>query len=382
MHTKLANKVMKWRSGALPLSKPHKFKLVSGSLVEEMSLSIGKHVKYFKRNLGVLPSHYTSYDSSLTYIIYFCIAGLKVLGELDNVLSRDEQTEIINWTYTHLLVNDTGFRGSNSHNLGEESDLDAANLPSTMFCLSILALLEENTMTKRLNRTKILDYIRHCQIKPKGMFAGCSSNSEGPFGDHDPRHTYIASALCRMLQVDCNEVFDVDLAARYITSTKSYDGGLGDSKGSESHAGLTFCGIAALKLMDRLEPDLWQDTAKWLSKRQLWDSQQCEEASGGMNGRINKLQDTCYSFWTEGSLALLGYLNFIDKERNQDHLLNQTQHSILGGFAKQHGDYPDPMHTYLGLASLALQGHEQLLEFDEMLCLPKETVKFLESLKW
>jgi geranylgeranyl transferase type-2 subunit beta len=45
----------------------------------------------------------------------------------------------------------------------------------------------------------------------------------------------------------------------------------------------------------------------WLCERQL--------PCGGLNGRPEKKEDVCYSWWVLSSLAMLGRVSWIDKER-------------------------------------------------------------------
>ena len=60
--------------------------------------------------------------------------------------------------------------------------------------------------------------------------------------------------------------------------------------------GSTFCAIAALVLMDRLEatfsPAEIEGLKRWCVRRQLT----------GFQGRPNKPVDTCYSFWVGATL--------------------------------------------------------------------------------
>ena len=81
-------------------------------------------------------------------------------------------------------------------------------------------------------------------------------------------------------------------ALEYITQSKNYDGGYGQGPWQESHGGSTFCAIASLKLMDLLDEKEHQDTVLWLLRRQQM----------GFQGRVNKPEDTCYSFWIGASL--------------------------------------------------------------------------------
>ncbi|KAK3062407.1 geranylgeranyl transferase type-1 subunit beta, partial [Teratosphaeriaceae sp. CCFEE 6253] len=79
----------------------------------------------------------------------------------------------------------------------------------------------------------------------------------------------------------------------------------------------------------------------------------------GMNGRINKVADTCYGFWAGASLHILQQPDLYDREAVRRYLLGKTQHPVLGGHGKFPGDLPDLLHSYLGLAALSLAGSEQ-----------------------
>jgi prenyltransferase beta subunit len=51
----------------------------------------------------------------------------------------------------------------------------------------------------------------------------------------------------------------------------------------------------------------------WLSERQL--------GNGGLNGRPEKLEDVCYSWWVLSSLAMIDRLHWIDAEKLSSFIL-------------------------------------------------------------
>lgn len=353
-----------------------------------------KHIKLYQRNLQLFPEQYTPYDSSRTSLVYFCISGLAVLqnGEIEN------RNEWINWVYEQMVESKEGFRGSSSHKLCDEKKniYDVANIASTYFCLSMLSLLRDDSITQNINRDQILKYVTKCQ-RNDGSFAGCCVQGKPIGGERDARYTYMATAICIILNVqDLNSIFNVKNAVGYVKSSKNYDGGIGDSPGGESHSGLTYCGIAALKLMNELDSREWMDTIGWLSRRQYnvhtnkkeendEDGEEEEEEEsidnyGGFNGRCNKPADTCYSFWCGATLKMLTSAKCYDYQINENYLLYKTQHPLVGGFCKYEGALPDPLHSYLGLASLELQNSNS--NFDPVLCLPEYASNFIKSLNW
>lgn len=65
--------------------------------------------------------------------------------------------------------------------------------------------------------------------------------------------------------------------------------------------GTTFCGIASLVLLDRLESAFTQKQMDGIKRWCLFRQQT------GFNGRPNKKTDTCYSFWVGSTLKVWKY---------------------------------------------------------------------------
>lgn len=102
----------------------------------------------------------------------------------------------------------------------------------------------------------------------------------------------------------------------------------------------------------------------------------------GLNGRTNKVADTCYAWWAGASLYMLGHPSLYDHKAVRRYLLEKTQHPVLGGFGKYPNELPDIYHSCLGLAALSLAGGcgEDLKEFDAGMCLSKEAKGRLPAL--
>jgi geranylgeranyl transferase type-1 subunit beta len=64
-------------------------------------------------------------------------------------------------------------------------------------------------------------------------------------------------------------------------------------------AGSTYCCLAALSMLGALDAENRDDTIHWLVSRQINSP---DPGHGGFNGRVNKPDDTCYSFWVGGAL--------------------------------------------------------------------------------
>ena len=104
-----------------------------------------------------------------------------------------------------------------------------------------------------------------------------------------------------------------------------------------------------------------------------------DEDCVGMNGRTNKVADTCYAWWAGASLHMLGCPNLYSHSAVQEYLLEKTQHPVLGGFGKFPGNLPDLYHSCLGLAALSLAGSSEVKEVDASMCISKEAQARLQK---
>jgi geranylgeranyl transferase type-1 subunit beta len=99
-----------------------------------------------------------------------------------------------------------------------------------------------------------------------------------------------------------------------------------------------------------------------------------------MNGRTNKVADTCYAFWAGASLHMLDCGNLYDRDAVRKYLLEKTQNPLTGGFGKFPGDPPDLYHSYLGLTALSLTGSEEVKGIDAGMCISKEAKGRLKAI--
>ncbi len=118
------------------------------------------------------------------------------------------------------------------------------------------------------------------------------------------RFVFCAAAACSLL--GRWDGFDVGAAAAYIAASITHEGGVAQGPGMEAHGGSTYCAIAALQLMGRLDKTLGRGRRRerlirWCVNRLSVG----EEGLAGFNGRPNKPVDTCYSFWVGASLTIL-----------------------------------------------------------------------------
>lgn len=159
---------------------------------------------------------------------------------------------------------------------------------------------------------------------------------------------------------------DVDKAVQHVAACANFDGGYGVGPGDESHSGQIFTCVGALCIADRLDLVDKDKLGRWLSERQL--------PSGGLNGRPEKAEDVCYSWWVLSSLEMVGRTHWIDRQKLVDFIL-RCQDPERGGISDRPGDMVDVWHTLFGITGLSLLGYPGLEPVDPVYCLPKKTVE-------
>ncbi|KAI5173800.1 geranylgeranyl transferase type-2 subunit beta [Pancytospora epiphaga] len=123
------------------------------------------------------------------------------------------------------------------------------------------------------------------------------------------------------------------------------DGGFGQIIGSESHAAQVFCCVSSLRSLGALDAIDRSAVEDFLVFRQC--------PNGGLNGRINKKEDVCYSFWTLASLKLIGS-DGIDSTALRNFIYSCEGEN--GGFSDRQGNECDLYHLMYSLASFCILG--------------------------
>ena len=141
--------------------------------------------------------------------------------------------------------------------------------------------------------------IANLQDQDTGTFAG------DEWGETDTR--FLFGALNALSLLHLMDLVDLPKAIAHVQACANFDGGYGVSPGAESHAGQVYTCVGALAIAGRLDLVDKDRLGGWLSERQL--------DNGGLNGRPEKLEDVCYSWWVMSSLAMIGRLHWIDGEK-------------------------------------------------------------------
>ncbi|CAF1511989.1 unnamed protein product [Adineta steineri] len=321
------------------------------------------HTKYFSRCLTILPSHISSLDNSRVTIAFYSIAALDLLNSLPASLPYDG-SELISWIYNLQLITDSdvcGFRGSTCTITSRTTPnpYDQVHITMTMTALLTLLLLGDDL--ENVQRHKIALSLAHLQL-PSGAFLATRLSTES-----DLRFVYCACAVAFILN-DWSGI-DKDSCTKFILQCRTYEYAFGQIPNAEAHGGSTFCAIAALSLMDRLNDLDHQDNLiRWCLQRQ----------NEGFNGRPNKPDDSCYSWWIGATLKLLNKDFLINIEQNQIYL-HATESKMTGGFSKWPDSTADPLHSCLSLASLSLMNHSKLKSIHPALVVSIDVVDRLKK---
>lgn len=308
------------------------------------TLDIEKHVGYI---LGLEEKTKTSdalyfTDHKRLSGVYWALSSLSLLNRLEE-LPRER---ILSFVLSCYHEDQGAFSGNSNQD------------PHLLYTLSGIQILAMYNALDRVDMDRVTQTIQKLQ-QADGSFAG------DKWGEVDTRFTYCAfAALAILKRLDA---VDVQGGIAYILKCQNFDGGFGCIADAESHAGQVFCCVGALAIaqaLDHLDEDAKDRLGFWLCERQL--------ACGGFNGRPDKLEDVCYSWWVLSSLSMLKQVSFIDAERLTQ-FIEKCQDED-GGFADRPGDMADVFHTFFGLAGLSLLGDRRLASIDPSFALTTDVV--------
>ncbi|KAJ7652606.1 terpenoid cyclases/protein prenyltransferase alpha-alpha toroid [Mycena rosella] len=334
------------------------------------------HIAHVKHALASLPGSQVNLDASRMAIVFYCVGSLDLLGVLQDETTEIDRTSWRRWIWEQYAGGryGTGFKpGPFMTKTSVHSDQESPHLIMTYTALLSLSILRDDF--SRLNRPGVLTFVRACQ-NPNGSFSSMPNNG----GDSDLRNLYCAFCICSLLgDWSC---IDVERAIAFVASCRTYEGGYGQLPSCEAHGGTTYLALASLRLAPpgpraRLTPAERARSENWLVHNQ--------DASGGFRGRTGKASDTCYCFWGGAALQILGAEDKLDAYAFAQFIA--ACQFPFGGIAKAPGQGPDPYHTYLSLAAVAMYaprleasarryGQWEFTPFDPLLNARVETVRW------
>ncbi|XP_030744971.1 protein farnesyltransferase subunit beta isoform X2 [Sitophilus oryzae] len=296
-----------------------------------------QHIKYLKDNLFYLPSSYESLDASQTWLCYWIVHPLSLLG----VKLEDSDKSNIAKFLGKCQSPEGGFGGGPSQ---------IPHLAATYAAVNALIILGTEEAYKIINRQKLYEFLLRVK-QPDGKFAMHTG------GEIDIRGAYCAISVASLTGIMTKEL--VDNTAEWIVSCQTYEGGFAGCPGSEAHGGYTFCGLAALVILNKGHLCDNQALLRWLVQKQM-------KMEGGFQGRANKLVDSCYSFWQAGAFPIIYSLLAKDGHILLDHLFDERalQEYILiccqhpqGGMLDKPSKPRDIYHTCYSISGLSIAQH-------------------------
>lgn len=184
---------------------------------------------------------------------------------------------------------------------------------SAVQILATVDAIDELDKRGKVGKQKVAEFIAGLQDRESGAFNG------DEWGETDTR--FLLGALLSLSLLHQLHLIDLSKAVDYVQACANFDGGFGVSPGAESHAGQIYTCVGALAIAKRLDVIDRDRLGAWLSERQL--------PNGGLNGRPEKLEDVCYSWWVLSSLAMIDRLHWIDGNKLVQFILRCQVCSLL-----------------------------------------------------
>ncbi|KAJ1688265.1 hypothetical protein LUZ63_019655 [Rhynchospora breviuscula] len=208
------------------------------------------------------------------------------------------------------------------------------HLATTYAAVNTLVTLGTESALSSINRKGMHNFL----LSMKESLGGFRMHQ---LGEIDARSCYCAISVASLLNI-----LDAELVrgvGEYIASCQTYEGGIGGEPHSEAHGGYTFCGLAAMILIDEVEKLDLPCLINWVASRQGIEL--------GFQGRANKLVDGCYSFWQGAALALTQKLAPLAKEvsEEQSSIRATRDYSDLGIEFMRRCNQTGPLFHHLAL---------------------------------
>ncbi|SBT35891.1 farnesyltransferase beta subunit [Plasmodium ovale wallikeri] len=301
------------------ITEKYQFQLNKSSVLLNKYISIlnvqlekQKHFKFcldifFLKNLKL-----SFLEASKPWIFYWCIHTIYILHndvEIEQKLSKQTFSYIKKCVFHYLNKIKNG-KGAFGGGLNQYTHI-ATTYASV--CVFIYLHDEENNFLSFLDKKKLHSYILKLKCKD-GSFRLHKN------GEIDMRGTYCAISICSMCHILTNEV--KKNVVKYILSCQNYEGGFTSEKFQESHGGYTYCALATLCILGKIEKVN-------LNKLMLWLINKQGNVEGAFMGRTNKLVDACYSFWIGSIFFLINEIYilkpFLKQLKGKKKSINKTQ---------------------------------------------------------
>lgn len=395
---------------------------VSVDAIPRVLLRRSAHVVFLTKLIfKPLPAEWVAFDATRPWLLYWSLHAFTLLGHQVSNASKLRATSTLLSCQNKHQGGFGGSPGQMSHLMATYAAINALTmvggpgpLPSSSQCKAIQAGTacwdpSVEGGWDEIDRAKLYAWLMRLK-QPDGSF----TVHEG--GEVDVRATYCVWCIASLTGIITHDLLSG--MQGFLASCQSYEGGLASTSYpaytsdlaldhtvprpalGEAHGGYAFCATAAYLGIRLIQDDLFVSGPKQRDSSSQYDSSnnldlrkltrwvlglQCPFPSqgGGYKGRINKLVDGCYS-WFSGS-GMWGVLESLmqlegdqqrtnvdlwDREALQLYILliaqrlvdcsdggNVEENASLGGLRDKPGKRPDAYHTCYNLAGLSAAQH-------------------------
>ena len=341
------------------------------SFVNQINFNPQIHYNYAASMIYNLPPSFKYLDSGMPWFTYWILNILEITNIQDYELPHSLKLKFVE-ILKELQHPEGGFRGY-SYGIPHLASNYAAIL-----AICLLGIKEAYEIVNIDKMRRYLKSMKNNNINKEGTssFSDFKGNFilekedvdklnsyrtswPGAFQMHSCGESDLRATYCALIVADILNLIDHELTYGVIDNIKNcqtVEGGLGPEPYCEAHGGYTFCGVASLILLNKLDVIDINKLLYWLTNRQM-------NKEGGFSGRTNKLVDSCYSFW---QASVFSMITIADKERfsfsdellfNQLALQSYITHCCQepsGGLMDKPGTRPDLFHTNYSLCGLSL----------------------------
>lgn len=300
------------------------------------------HQRYLESMLRRLPLHYECLDSSRPWNVYWILQAAHLL----NFTFDDETLEHVVEFLIKCRHPNGGFAGGPGQ---------YPHLAPTYAAVNSLCLIGTSNAYRAIDRESLMQFLFSVR-EPDGSFRLHVD------GETDVRGAYCAISCAKLTNMPEEVIKKLfDKTGDWIARCQTYEGGFGGAPDLEAHGGYTFCGIAALALLDEGHKCDIEQLLKWNLQRQM-------PFEGGFQGRTNKLVDGCYSFWVGATIPITQAFisqksgsmkkSLFDTSALQEYILVCCQ-KANGGLIDKPGKPQDLYHTCYTLSGVSIAQHSE-----------------------
>jgi Prenyltransferase, beta subunit len=323
----------------------------------------------YKKDVQKLAGSFVTLDSSRPWMIYWTLHALDLLDDIPDEDTLVGIVHTLEACWTNVNGVDDSLGGGFSGGVGQLPHCAPTYAAVNVLCIIASCDSEEHPQSSQLaldllkrKRNALLTWYLSLRCERMGdnekgsMACGFRMHHDGEI---DVRATYCICSVASLLNILTQELMEGML--EHVVECQTYEGGFGGEPFAEAHGGYTFCALAALQILTKVQGMKHLEESgvnlvalrDWLVHRQM-------AYEGGFQGRSNKLVDGCYSFWVGGAIAVLG-LNGSDLPFDSG--VYEDCHDSCG-VTRRKSDDNDEEEDGSGL----LLFHQELLERYVLLC--------------